>query len=310
MADIELRESPDAAPGEPDASLRIVDAAGTCHASCALWVRQQPALDGRPTGSIGRFAAHDSAAARAVLDAACEHLAERGCEVAIGPLDGSTWRPYRFVIVSTDAPAFFLEPTNPPEWPEWWREAGFGELARYHSSLNASLAAARPAREVEGLPLRPLNMERFDVELRAIFELSAVAFADNFLYTPIAWEEFAASYTRLRALLDPRLVVFADDPARPGALAGFLLALPDRLEQERTGACTTLILKSMAVHREYRRRGLGSELIAAAQSAAAALGYARSIFALMHDDNHSARISRHHALVIRRYALFARELTP
>ncbi len=208
-----------------------------------------------------------------------------------------------------------MEPTNPPEWPEFWRTAGFVPLASYHSSLNEELKPQDPLRDeassrarAAGLSLRPLNIAEFERELRAIFELSLNAFADNYLYTPIAWSEFAGMYARMKSLLDPRLVLLCDDPLRPGMLAGYIMAFPDHLERQRTGECRTVILKSMAVSPEWRSVGLGTWLIAQVQANAVALGMSRSIFALMHDSNLSARIGRHYARVIRRYTLFSREL--
>lgn len=284
-------------------------------ASCALWTGRPPSLDGTRLGCIGRFHATDGAAASATLQAACDWLAGQGCRLAVGPLDASTWHRYRLVTECSAEPPFFMEPANPPEWPGFWRDAGFGPFATYHSSLNETLSpqdelrdAASSKARAAGLSLRPLHIADFDRELRAIFELSLTAFADNFLYSPIAWEEFAALYARMKSQLDPRLVLLCDDPSRAGKLAGYIMAFPDLLERQRTGACRTVILKSMAVHPEWRSLRLGSWLIAQAQVSAMSLGMNRSIFALMHDDNPSARISRHYARVIRRYTLFAREL--
>ena len=60
---------------------------------------------------------------------------------------------------------------------------------------------------------------------------------------------------------------------------------------------------------DLRRIGLGSLLIARVQAAAAAAGFRRSIFALMSEDNASRRISDRYATTMRRYTLFARELS-
>jgi len=85
------------------------------------------------------------------------------------------------------------------------------------------------------------------------------------------------------------------------------MALPDANEL-RAGKARTLILKSMAVHPVLRSLGLGSWLIAQVQESAAAAGMDRIIFALMHDENNSARISAKYANVIRRYTLYSRAL--
>lgn len=295
--------------------IRVLGASSTPIASCATWTRDLPSIGGKRLGFMGRFECAGGGPAAALLEATSSWLAREGCQLAVGPLDGSTWHRYRFVTDSTSEPPFAMEPTNPPEWPEYWKDAGFAPLATYHSSLNDEIKPRDPLCDeassrarAAGLSLRTLNMGEFERELRSIFELSMDAFADNFLYSPIAWDEFAGMYARLKDILDPRLVLLSDDPARPGALAGFIMAIPDQFERGRSGACRTVILKSVAVSQRWRSVGLGTWLIAQAQQDARALGLSRSIFALMHDSNRSARVSGHYARVIRQYALFAREL--
>jgi GNAT superfamily N-acetyltransferase len=168
--------------------------------------------------------------------------------------------------------------------------------------------AARTRATAAGLSIRPINPDRFEQELQAIFDLSLECFTDNFLYTPVGWDEFAGMYTKLRSFIDPRLMLLSDDPGRPGRLAGLMLALPDLAEAQRTTQARTLILKTLAVHPRYRSQGLGSWLLAQAQCAGAALGLSRSIFALMHDHNNSAKISSRYGAVLRRYTLYSRVL--
>lgn len=284
-------------------------------ASCAMWAGGLPCLEGKRLGCIGRFTCNDEAAARVAVQSAFTWLEQQGCELVVGPLDGNTWHRYRFVTESSSHPPFFMEPANPPEWPEFWQSAGFAPLATYHSSLNEELKSHDPlldkaeARVREaGLSVRPIDLADFDRELRAIFDLSLSAFAENFLYAPIGWNEFKSMYDPMKGLIDPQLALLCDDPMRPGALAGYIMAFPDVLERQRVGTCRTVILKSMAVHASWRSFRLGTLLIAQAQANARALGMSRSIFALMHDANPSARISEQYARVIRRYALFGREL--
>lgn len=303
-------------PARASCVVRAVSSAGEVVASCAVWSSGVPSIDGARSGCIGRFACEADSGGVAVLDAACGFLASAGCRVAVGPLDGSTWRRYRLATWTSGEPPFFMEPANPVEWPAMWRGAGFAPLAMYHSSVNESLGAADPMLEAAaamgrsaGLSVRPLGPGGFAQELRAIHELSTAAFAGNFLAAPISWDDFAGLYAPMERLIDPRLVLVCDDPGRPGVLAGCILAVPDRMELGRTGACGTVVLKSLAVHPAWRSVRLGTWLIAGAQAAAREMGMTRSIFALMHDENHSARIASRYGRVMRRYALFARGLS-
>ena len=54
--------------------------------------------------------------------------------------------------------------------------------------------------------------------------------------------------------------------------------------------------------------GLGNLLMARCQEAARALGFRRVIHALMHETNHSLKLSSRYAKPFRRYTLFARRL--
>ena len=109
-----------------DEHLCVLGKDGEVRAHCSLWWRQTPALPGHRTGAIGHYASADDEAAAPLLDAAVARLREHGCTLAIGPMDGNTWRRYRFVTgddsAQTQEPAFFLEPVNPPEWPrQGWK---------------------------------------------------------------------------------------------------------------------------------------------------------------------------------------------
>jgi ribosomal protein S18 acetylase RimI-like enzyme len=69
-----------------------------------------------------------------------------------------------------------------------------------------------------------------------------------------------------------------------------------------------VVLKTLAVAPAFRGVGLGHELVAACQSAAAGRGFLHVIHALIREGNPSGRISAHFARPIRSYALFAKEL--
>src|SRR5947209_5110735 len=79
-------------------------------ARCSLWWKGTP---GHGVGLIGHYAAADGESASRLLHLACRKLAERGCTLAIGPMDGSSHRRYRLLSDRGDEPGFFLEPDNP-----------------------------------------------------------------------------------------------------------------------------------------------------------------------------------------------------
>ena len=311
--------------GQADEHL-LAYVAGHVVARCTLWWSATPTLQNERVGCIGHYAATDRTGAAALLAAAKTRLAAAGCTLAVGPLDGNTFRAYRFVTKRSFQgevrPAFLLEPDNPDAWPRDFLTAGFKPWAEYVSSL-APLSEPDPRFEhlttalaAEGIQLRTLDPDvldptpngshAFDKELARIYPLVMDAFAANPLFSPISYEEFAAQYAPVRSFLSPELVMLAE---RKGELAGFLFALPDLAQAQRGETVDTIILKTLAVLPDLAGKGLGSLLAAAVHTRAYHLGYRWAIHALMHVDNRSRRISAHTAHPFREYTLFALPLT-
>jgi GNAT superfamily N-acetyltransferase len=292
----------------------IADAAGGCAARCSLWWTRTPIHAGHRLGFIGNYAAREAAAAVGLFQSACKQLAGQGCSMAVGPLDGNTWRRYRLLTERGTEPIFFLEPDNPDDWPMHFTSNGFTPLAQYYSALNSDLDVedSRMPAQAEriaslDIQLRTFNLARFEEELRAIHGLSLASFTDNILYTPITEEDFVAQYRGVQPYVQPELVILAEQGGRP---VGFIFAIPDLLQAKRGQAIDTVILKTMAVHPEFRSVGLGGLLMARCQQTARRLGFRRAIHALMHEGNHSKRISSHTAKIMRRYTLYGKELGP
>lgn len=297
----------------PSRHLALQDAAGGLLARCSVWRARD--AHGAPTtdGLIGHYAAHDADSGRELLEHALDWHRINGCERVIGPMDGSTWHRYRLLTERGTEPAFFLEPDNPDDWPRHFIDAGFVPLATYMSALNPDLSRVDPRSDRRrselrrsGITLRTIDRERFDDELAAIHELSLVAFAGNFLYSPIRMEAFLASYTPIRPHIVPELVLLAE---QKGQLVGFIFAIPDLMERARGAPQRTVIVKSMAVHPACGGNGLGGLLMDDCQRAARKLGFERAIHALMRETNLSRRISAHYGKTIRRYTLYEKPLT-
>ena len=275
-------------------------------ASCALWWNHTPPHPDGPVGCIGAWQAQDRDQAAVLLEAAVATLRQHGISVVVGPMDGNTWRKHRLVVESDGRPPFFMEPTHAPAWVEDFESAGFQRMAEY-SSAAVDLTRADPdlsgfTRKLEGRGIRlcPIDMTRFDATLHDIHRLSLEAFAGNFLYTPLTWENFRAMYDGMRDRIVPDLVRLAWDT---DGLAAFLFGFPDLLDSSGK----TVILKTLAARAGARHAGLGSVLTNMVHDAARQRGYTTAIHALQHESNSVHRLSdRFHARVFRRYALFAR----
>ena len=184
----------------PDRSL-VLARQGSVMARLSCWWNATPMHEGHNLGVIGHYAAGSLEAGTYLLERACDLLTARGRRLAVGPMDGNTWRRYRFVVERGAEPPFALEPDNPDEWSAHWTTAGFAEMATYASAMNDTLGEvdARTDRSLDrlashGIRITTLDLDRVELTLERIYQLSVSAFTANFLYTPIGRDEFIGQY--------------------------------------------------------------------------------------------------------------------
>lgn len=295
-------------------------------AYCSLWWNNVPDYPAQKLGCIGHYAAQDELAAHQLLQQVCQQLTDQGCTLAVAPIDGNTWRSYRFITDRGPEPSFFLEPDHANTYPSHFLSCGFSPLASYSSALNSDLAQLDPrisriAKRMSdlGVKIRSIDLENFELELARIHALCLISFRHNFLYSPIAQSEFIAHYRQVEPYLHPELVLIAEQAEQ---LVGFLFAIPDFLQVQRNrstngapnhgasevASIDTVVIKTVAVLPGRTYAGLGNLLVSEAQSIAHRLGYQRAIHALMHDANNSRNLSSRYAIPIRRYTLFCKPL--
>ncbi|MEX2389173.1 MAG: GNAT family N-acetyltransferase [Phycisphaeraceae bacterium] len=282
-------------------------------ARCSLWWSQTPRLEGRRVGAIGHYAAADRAAGAALLEAACDVLARAGSEVAVGPMDGNTWRNYRLIVDPGTDPTFCLEPSHCEDCLAEFEAARFHRFAGYRSTVCDNLTicdprAMRAHRRLaeRGVTMRPLTMDQIDRDMWAMYEVSVEAFAHAMLYQPVSQETMKALYQPLLQRIDPALVLLAECA---GEVVGFAFGLPDECQAARGEPIDTAILKTLAVHPGRAFAGLGAVLMQRFHDTARRRGMRRVIHALMHEQNHRIlALSARYARPMRRYALMARNL--
>ncbi len=294
-----------------DVHLCALSENGDVQARCSLWWNHVPGFEQYRVGVVGHYAAANEDAAAVIMAAAEERLRDAHCTLAIGPMNGNTWRSYRFVTERGEQPEFFLEPTNPPAWPRQFEKAGFSSLASYFSALNCDLSRPDPRLDAiekkiadAELAIRSANSD-LRSELEKIYAVSQVSFRQNFLYTEIPKAEFVAMYEPLLPVARPELVLLAE---RAGQCVGYLFAIPDLALKARGLDVDTFIIKTVSVLPQQELRGLGTLLVARAQQVGREMGFRRCIHALMFENNISMNISRHYATVMRKYTLYSKDL--
>lgn len=287
--------------------------AGDGAARCSLWWTVTPPFPNERLGVIGHFAGTSPEPIRAVLQAALSRLAEQSCTLAIGPMDGNTWRRYRVLAERGIEPPFFMEPDNPDWWRESFESSGFAPLSVYSSSLVSDLGRKDPRMERtlerltrQGVAIRNLDPARFEEDLKLIYEVSVVSFTGNYLYTELPEAAFLAQYLPYREKIRPELVFLAE---HEGAPVGYLFAIPDYAEALRGETVRTIIGKTLAIIPGRKFGGLGVVLTNLLHERALQMGFSRVIHALQHEENDRVRnMSEHYGRIMRRYTLYSRRL--
>ena len=245
-----------------------------------------------------------------LLDFITSVAKSRGNKYLIGPMNGSTWEAYRFPTDNTHPP-FFLEPQQPLYYNDHFLKAGFSVIGDYYSSIAVPFNEVSPAviersrvfREM-GVTFRPIDLKRYTDELRRIHALSSIAFARNFLFTPISEAAFLEKYAGMVRLLHPQLTILAED--KDANLVGFYFCIDDLLDKERK----TLIFKTLARDPSPQWRGLGSVMGNMIYGKAIALGYEAFIHALIYDNGTSRKLSDDFGgKQFKTYALYGKEIS-
>jgi len=282
------------------------------NAHCSLWWNSTPKTE-KPNGLIGHFYAETAEDAAEVLKQAEALLLQQGCQKAIGPMNGNTWKPYRFVSWSDDSPPFFMEPQNPIEWPAYWQDAGFSPFYEYISSVTDKLEMSDPRLprtkerlQKNGIKWRSIERYCFEEDLRKVFKLSLETFSNNILYTPISEAIFLKQYLPYADKVDTDLTMIATD--ENDDCCGFVFAIPDYQQLKRDEKLSRIIVKTLAVSGKRRSVGLGSVLVEKVQKKAAEKGFTESIHALMYSQNASANIGKF-SRTMRRYTIYHKNLT-
>lgn len=297
-----------------DWHLRALDGSGQTVGTVSLWWTETPHLPGESPGTLGHFQATDQAIGEGLLTRAIDEARKRGVSLLLAPMNGSTWRNYRLLTEPGTEPPFLLDLTTPAFWNPLFQSHGFQTQAEYLSTLEEPISSDLDPRldrltrrwsetgiEIEAPPLKDLEKT-----LAAIYRISSIAFRGNYLFSPLAEEDFRQLYQGIDRILDERFVLLARQGSEP---VGFIFAVPNLLEKAAGHPIRTLIVKSVAVLPGRAYAGLGLDLLGRVARAARQAGFSRLIHAFMHEGNNSKNLNPA-TRVIRRYALLGKKLPP
>lgn len=192
-------------------------------------------------GSDGMFGffevANDPEASKALLDAACAWVTERGRERILGPMDFTLNDECGLLIEGYDEPSMILEPWHPPYYRDllegyegidkridllMW-ELWFGDLAEGEGFTPMIHAAADHSRK-EGVTVRQMSRRNMEEEVMRFMEIYNVAWGRNWGFVPITDEEVKFQAKNLKPVLDENWAMIAE---HEGKVVGAALTLPD-----------------------------------------------------------------------------------
>lgn len=240
---------------------------------------------------IGFFEAENNLeAVKFLFNEIKKYAQNRNYDYLIGPINGSTWKKYRITLPSNNPP-FLLDNYNKPYYAELFEKSGFDVIAGYTSSVcknlkkdYSRLEKFKNIFEEKGLKIREFDPNNFERDIRKIYDISIKSFVNNFLYTPIGFEEFSKMYEPVKMFLNPEWVLLAEN--ENDETVAFIFGFDNLYNRTEK----SLIIKTLAQIPDFKYRGMGSYLTELIHQKAYQKGYDNVIHALMHKSNVSSNI--------------------
>jgi GNAT superfamily N-acetyltransferase len=188
------------------------------------------------TGHFGFLdAIDDPAVFAALIGAAEEWLASRAMRRALGPLSFSTNEECGLMVEGFDERPMLMMSYHPPYAAARLVEQGYAkckDLFAYDYDVFDAPAFKPPKvieRAVAGgrLKLRPLDMRRYDDDIRAALEIYLDAWSENWGHVPPTQAETDHAVKTMKPLVKPQLVWLAE---LDGKASGMIVCLPNLAE--------------------------------------------------------------------------------
>jgi hypothetical protein len=257
---------------------------------------------------------NDFEAAALLLGAAGEWVRSRGAEVIRGPVNPSTNYECGLLIEGFDKDPAVMMPYNFPYYAELLESYGmkkavdiyaFDIAAKYFIVSDKLTRVADRLRKKDRISVRTVNMKDFKREVEIVRNVYNDAWSHNWGFVPVSEEEFSHLAKDLKQIVDPRVVMIAEQEvegrAEPRPI-GFFLAVPDinRALKKLNGRLLPFgLLKllwhsrkidfiriiTMGIVRDYQSMGAGSIFLDEIYRRAPASGYPSGEMGWVLDNN-------------------------
>ena len=190
---------------------------------------------GPGTGMFGYFDAEDEEVAHALLQHAGEWLNTKGMDRMLGPISLSIWEEPGLLVRGQDHSPMIMMGHHPAQYDNWMRSFGLVEAKRlYTYDLNIAREFPKLVQRIvssgernERIKIRPIDMKRWDAEIRTVLHILNDAWSDNWGFIPFTEAEIAHAAKKMKPIIKPNLNMIAELDGRPVA---FMMVLPDMNE--------------------------------------------------------------------------------
>lgn len=275
--------------------------------ACVVFMNENLKYEGNQAICFGKLLCINNQEAFSALMNSVRNIAKDiGISTILGPIDGSTWNAYRIAASNTEF-KYFMDLNHPDYYIDLFSKEDLQIVKKYFSSFNDYLKSTEVLLDdfklkfnKSGIQIRNLELENFEEELSKLYKLCNIAFADNFLFSPISFHQFRQKYIPIKQFIEPSFVLVAENLT--GDFVGFLFACPDYLNKEKKG----MIIKTLAKLPIVETKGLGTYLSILIIEACVKLKYDYMLHAFMEEQNNSIDISsRFDGSKIKTYNLYA-----
>jgi GNAT superfamily N-acetyltransferase len=255
---------------------------------------------------FGFFEARDQATASVLLRTVEDRAKARGSAVVRGPANPSLNESAGLLIDCFDEDPSILMPYNGPEYPGYVEAEGYRKAKDLLAwDIPVGPAPERIARVAErvsrrhGITVRPANLREYKRDLALMIGIYKAAWVDNWGFVPPTDAEITQLANDLRPIIDPEIVLFAEQNGRAVACSVALPNVNQVLKRmggnllpfgivhflRRKSIINELRLLILGVLPEARKVGLYPLLIAENHRRAHAAGYRRAELSWTLEDN-------------------------
>ncbi|HVN30989.1 MAG TPA: hypothetical protein VMT45_03300 [Thermoanaerobaculaceae bacterium] len=190
---------------------------------------------GDPVGLFGSFeCSNDPVASRLLLEAAREWLRGQGMRSMRGPWSFAS-QEWGLVVEGFERPPVIMAPHNPPWYNDHLLAFGLAkakDLLVYVADTTEGyriperyLTVTDLVQKRYGITVRPVNMKHLEKDIAILVEVANRSISSNWGFYPATEAEGRALARDIKPILDPELVLIAEDSA--GEPIGFAITLPD-----------------------------------------------------------------------------------